>query len=74
MTRACVSLAQGKFATAWGYHPFVFFVVLSAIDEVKVRVRQAEGGEPNDPFTIRNALAQHEAFAVRLKTAPTGLD
>ncbi len=36
--------------------------LLSAIDEVKVRVRQAEGGGPNDPFTIRNALAQHEAF------------
>ena len=36
--------------------------LLSAIDEVKVRVRRAEGGEPNDPFTIRNALAHHEAF------------
>ena len=36
--------------------------LLSAIDEVKVRVRQADGGAPNDPFTIRNALAQHEAF------------
>ena len=29
---------------------------------MKVRVRQAEGGGPNDPFTIRNALTQHEAF------------
>ena len=36
--------------------------LLSAIDEVKVKVRRAEGGEPNDPFTIRNALAHHEAF------------
>ncbi len=36
--------------------------LLSAIDEVKAKVRRAEGGEPNDPFTIRNALAQHEAF------------
>ena len=36
--------------------------LLSAINEVKIRVRHAEGGEPNDPFTIRNALAQHEAF------------
>ena len=36
--------------------------LLSAIDEVKVRVRRVEGGEPNDPFTIRNALAHHEAF------------
>ena len=36
--------------------------LLSAVDEVKVEVRRAEGGDPNDPFTIRNALAQHEAF------------
>ena len=36
--------------------------LLSAIDEVRDRVRRAEGGGPNDPFTIRNALAQHEAF------------
>lgn len=36
--------------------------LLSAIDEVKAKVRRAEGGEPNDPFTIRNALAHHEAF------------
>ena len=31
MTRACVSLAHGKFTAAWGYHPFVFFVVPLAI-------------------------------------------
>ena len=37
-------------------------LLLSAIDEVKAKVRRAEGGDPNDPFTIRNALAQHEAF------------
>ena len=30
--------------------------LLSAVDEVKVEVRRAEGGDPNDPFTIRNAL------------------
>ena len=36
--------------------------LLSAVDEVKAKVRRAEGGDPNDPFTIRNALAQHEAF------------
>ena len=36
--------------------------LLSAIDEVKAKVRRADGGAPNDPFTIRNALAQHEAF------------
>ena len=36
--------------------------LLAAIDEVKARVRRADGGAPNDPFTIRNALAQHEAF------------
>ncbi len=31
MTRACVSLAQGKFAAAWHYHPFVFFIVPLAL-------------------------------------------
>ena len=31
MTRACVSLAQGEFAAAWSYHPFVFFVVPLAL-------------------------------------------
>ena len=31
MTRACVSLAHGKFTAAWGYHPFVFFVVPLAL-------------------------------------------
>ena len=31
ITRACVSLAQGKFVAAWGYHPFVFFVVPLAL-------------------------------------------
>ena len=36
--------------------------LLSAVDEVKAKVCRAEGGDPNDPFTIRNALAQHEAF------------
>lgn len=27
MTRACLSLTQGEFATAWQYHPFSFFLV-----------------------------------------------
>ena len=31
ITRACVSLAQGKFTAAWGYHPFVFFLVPLAL-------------------------------------------
>ena len=31
MTRACVSLAQGKPAVAWSYHPFVFLVVPLAL-------------------------------------------
>ena len=31
MTRACVSLVQGKFTAAWGYHPFAFFVVPLAL-------------------------------------------
>ncbi|MCZ6636084.1 MAG: phytanoyl-CoA dioxygenase family protein [bacterium] len=36
--------------------------LLSAVDEVADKVREAEGLEPNDPFAIRNALAHHEAF------------
>ena len=31
MTRACVSLAQGKFTAAWHYHPFAFFLVPLAL-------------------------------------------
>ena len=31
MTRACVALVQGKFGTAWYYHPFSFLVVGLAI-------------------------------------------
>ena len=31
MTRACVALVQGKFGTAWDYHPFSFFLVGLAI-------------------------------------------
>ena len=31
MTRACVALVQGKFGTAWDYHPFSFFLVGVAI-------------------------------------------
>lgn len=31
MTRACVSLAQGKFTAAWHYHPFAFFIVPLAL-------------------------------------------
>ena len=36
--------------------------LLSAVNEVAVKVRRAEGIGPNDPFTIRNTLAHHEAF------------
>ena len=31
MTRACVALVQGKFGTAWYYHPFSFLIVGLAI-------------------------------------------
>jgi hypothetical protein len=31
MTRACVALVQGKFGTAWDYHPFSFFLIGLAI-------------------------------------------
>ena len=36
--------------------------LLSAIDEVAAKVRKAAGLGPNEPFSIRNALAHHEAF------------
>lgn len=31
MTRACVALVQGRFGTAWNYHPFSFLLVGLAI-------------------------------------------
>jgi len=36
--------------------------LLLAIDEVAERIREAEGLGPDDPFAVRNALSQHEAF------------
>jgi ectoine hydroxylase len=36
--------------------------LLAAIDEVAVRVREAKGLGPDDPFALRNALTHHEAF------------
>ena len=36
--------------------------LLRAIDEVAERIREAEGLGPDDPFAVRNALSQHEAF------------
>jgi ectoine hydroxylase-related dioxygenase (phytanoyl-CoA dioxygenase family) len=36
--------------------------LLTAVDEVADRIRQAKGIGPNDPFAVRNALAHHEAF------------
>ena len=36
--------------------------LLDAIDEVGGRIRQAEGLGVDDPFSVRNALSQHEAF------------
>ena len=37
-------------------------ILLAAVDEVAERVRVVEGLGPNDPFAVRNALSQHEAF------------
>ncbi len=37
-------------------------MLLSAVDEVAARVRKAKGFGPEEPFSIRNALAHHEAF------------
>ena len=31
MTRACIALVQGKFGTAWSYHPFSFLLVGLAV-------------------------------------------
>ena len=36
--------------------------LLAAVDEVAARVRQANELGPDEPFAVRNALAQHEAF------------
>lgn len=36
--------------------------LLAAIDTVAARVRADKGLSPNDPFAVRNALTQHEAF------------
>ncbi len=36
--------------------------LLEAVDQVAVRIRQATGLGPDNPFAIRNALAHHEAF------------
>ena len=36
--------------------------LLAAVEEVAERVRVVEGLGPNDPFAVRNALSQHEAF------------
>jgi len=36
--------------------------LLRAIDEVAARVREEKGLGENDPFALRNALTQHEAF------------
>jgi len=36
--------------------------LLSAIDEVAARVRAEKGLGTDDPFALRNALSQHEAF------------
>ena len=39
-----------------------FSRLLTAIDEVAARVRAEKGLGENDPFALRNALTQHEAF------------
>ena len=31
MTRACLSLVQGEFVSAWNFHPFSFFLVALAV-------------------------------------------
>src|SRR5215831_6951495 len=36
--------------------------LLTAIDEVAARIRAEKGLAENDPFALRNALTQHEAF------------
>src|ERR1700730_13957796 len=36
--------------------------LLGAIDEVAARVRAEKGLAEQDPFALRNALTQHEAF------------
>lgn len=36
--------------------------ILQAVDEVVAKVQKAQGLGPADPFQVRNALSQHEAF------------
>ena len=36
--------------------------LLEAVDEVAARLRESTGLGPEEPFAVRNALAQHDAF------------
>ena len=36
--------------------------LLSAVDEIAAKVRRTKGIGPDEPFSIRNALAHHDAF------------
>ena len=54
MTRACVALVQGKFGTAWDYHPFSFFLVGLAIAAAFF------------PVWLRNSWARHSLVTQNL--------
>lgn len=56
MTRACISLTQGKFGAAWGYHPFVFLVVPLALG-VSCAPTQLRDSWLTLSAPIRNSLA-----------------
>lgn len=51
MTRACVALVQGKFGTAWNYHPFSFLVVGLAIAVAFFPVRLKNTWTRHSPIT-----------------------
>ena len=56
MTRACVSLAQGRFGAAWDYHPFSYLIVALAIGTLCFP-RKLPKVWQKLPALIRNCLA-----------------
>ena len=52
--------------------PYEVGRLLEAVDEVAARLRESTGLGPEEPFAVRNALAQHDAF-LDLIDHPTAL-
>ncbi|MDE0297756.1 MAG: DUF2752 domain-containing protein [Candidatus Poribacteria bacterium] len=56
MTRACVSLAQGRFGAAWDYHPFSYLILALAVGTFFFPRKLPEAWQ-RIPAHIRNCLA-----------------